>query len=394
MSSKLEPFDAQPPPRRLIVLDGLRGGAALFVFGYHMQISFGAARSLARGYLMVDLFFMLSGFVMVLAADRKLAHGMGTPLFMAARLLRLWPVIAVGVLVGAVCAAGDIFSRGVTLHTTRIMVQLVVASLLLVPYPWRHRSGALFPLNGPHWSLMFEVGANIFHGLALWRLRAGSLGILALVFAAALAWTVWTLGLDTAGPFFRTAVYGIPRVGFCYIVGMLLARRWRVRRGRAARASVPWPLALAVPAVIMVTLDYWPTPKWLGDLAVVFLVFPICLWWAATCQAPGRVAGISMKSLGALSYPLYALHGPILTTVRGNDSAARAFMAISLCVVLASVLALATERGPWSRFRKEVIDTARRKRIDSGKKHHSDDDREQYPIGQLESIESATNHAI
>lgn len=156
---------------RMPSIDGLRGGAALLVFAYHLQIVFGGTLFLTRGYLMVDFFFLLSGFVICRAADPKLKGSWGALSFLVARVLRIWPVMAVGVVVGFSIHVFKMLPGRLDLHDFRVLAQLLISALLLIPYLWRDRSGALFPLNGPHWSLMFELTANVLHAVLLWRLR-------------------------------------------------------------------------------------------------------------------------------------------------------------------------------------------------------------------------------
>ncbi|MCB2057920.1 MAG: acyltransferase [Novosphingobium sp.] len=89
---------------RLSQLDGLRGIAALAIMLFHLAAVFHTSGPFVRGYLFVDLFFLLSGFVLAVSTERKLASGIGALEFAASRFVRLWPLVAVGVGVAVVRA--------------------------------------------------------------------------------------------------------------------------------------------------------------------------------------------------------------------------------------------------------------------------------------------------
>lgn len=357
-------------PDRIGALDGLRGCAAIFVFAYHLQIGFSHVLLLSRGYLMVDLFFMLSGFVLTRTADSRLAQGGGAVAFMATRMLRIWPVMALGVAVGAAATASAVPSGGWHLHTFRIMAQLIAASLLLLPYPWSHRSGALFPLNVPHWSLLLELSANVVHGLLLWRLPDKVLVVFVGACAVLMAICAHSIGWSTAGPFFLGWYYGPCRIGLDYGLGMLLARRWARQQPEGPRkgSELPWILPQALPLGATALLACLPLPAWLGDLLVVVLVFPGCLWIAASSTVPAQPA-LWMARLGALSYPLYALHGPIVERAARISRSPFCFaLVVCTCLLLAALTAALFERGPWPRIRRNLVaGLVRRRAVRSGR---------------------------
>lgn len=96
-------------------LDGLRGVAALSVVVMHRHVWFGLEGWLAHGYLAVDFFFMLSGYVMARTYEQRLSEGYGAWRFMAARYRRLWPVMALGTLFGAPLLALEYNDLGASL---------------------------------------------------------------------------------------------------------------------------------------------------------------------------------------------------------------------------------------------------------------------------------------
>ncbi|TIW52974.1 MAG: acyltransferase, partial [Mesorhizobium sp.] len=89
----------QPATRHIYLnLDALRGVAAISVMLYHFSPFIADGKVLPSSYLAVDLFFLLSGFVIAHAYDRKIESGMGFGTF---RLIRLYPLYLAGTLLGA-----------------------------------------------------------------------------------------------------------------------------------------------------------------------------------------------------------------------------------------------------------------------------------------------------
>ncbi len=133
---------------RLHGLDALRGVAALLVLWYHLHLSQHVGFYPFRGYLAVDFFFMLSGYVMARTYEGRMRGGLW---FLRKRFWRLWPTVTVGSLIGVVAAivAGAADAPGFLLAAT--------LNLLLVPILW---AGAAFPINTPIWSIFFELFAN------------------------------------------------------------------------------------------------------------------------------------------------------------------------------------------------------------------------------------------
>ena len=321
------------PPRH-IMLDGVRGFAALTVLFFHLRID--GLDAFRRGYLMVDLFFMLSGFVMARAYEPKLRAGL-TPLrFMIARYRRLLPVVWLGVAIGV---ASYVVLRDPNWGLRGWVVQIGLA-MLLVPTIWITRDPALFPLNRPHWSLFFEIVANAVHAIVLWRLRDRAIGLLAFVFAALLAWSIKREGVNGAGAFQGVWYLGFLRVGFSYVAGIWLARRWTRLE---PETTLWWPLILALLVAVLLSIE--TIPVWMGEIFAVMIAFPIIVWLAAAVHVP-QESGKALTWLGAISYPLYATHGPILALFRELGGGVwPKVLAAGLSLAVAIVAALVLERA-------------------------------------------------
>ena len=118
------PLRADQTSARLPLLDALRTVAAIGVMLFHRADLFGATRLFSRTYLFVDLFFLLSGFVLTLAAEPRMRTN--PPLkFITARIARLWPLAALGTLLGGMAFA--------TVAPPGDVVLLLALGLAMVP---------------------------------------------------------------------------------------------------------------------------------------------------------------------------------------------------------------------------------------------------------------------
>lgn len=139
----------------------------LFHFSDRMDLPF----LFNHGYLAVDFFFVLSGFVMTSAYGRRLAgRSMDVGRFYAVRVIRLIPLVLLGTAVSFAVELGRPGVSDAALHIREAVTALVLGSVLL-PTPFVSTlQNTLFPLDGPVWSLFFEGLANLV--MPAWRVRA------------------------------------------------------------------------------------------------------------------------------------------------------------------------------------------------------------------------------
>lgn len=286
-------------------LDGLRGVAALAVAGSHFENLSGYSLHLQHAGVAVDFFFILSGFVIAQAYESRLSRGLRFGAYMGIRLRRLYPAIAGGLLIGLLAA----LVGGQALYPT------LAAEVLILPVlagPVLH-GGELFPLDGPLWSLWLEVAVNALHAAILpWLTTRRLVVVVALAAVALIAASLHFGGLDI-GWSQRTVWGGPPRVVFGFGMGLLIFRL-RVRRLKVPRAAYP---AIVV-ALILCLVRPWPEAglyAW-TDPILVLLVLPVLVALAARSPVDGFLEGAARR-LGAISYPLYAIHGPLLRLAEG-----------------------------------------------------------------------------
>lgn len=286
--------------QRLHGLDALRGIAALCVVGLHAQAIFrGFPPWFAKGYLAVDFFLMLSGYLMARITEPRIESGFGPARFMAARYRRFWPVVALGSLAGIpylwVRTQGD----------PAWFLAALTANLAFVPWP---ADRLIFPLNVPVWTILFELIANAVHVFVLWRLSRRNLAVLALALLALNVGVAIDYGSLDVGARPANVLYALPRVFLAYTLGMLL---WRWK-GAALRLPIPaWLAMAAMPAAMLAS---WASGyhAWPFDLAFVIVLCPLVIAGALGIAHDSALGRFSAD----ISFPLFAAHVPVLEAAR------------------------------------------------------------------------------
>jgi peptidoglycan/LPS O-acetylase OafA/YrhL len=293
----VRPAPVRPASGRLPGLELLRFVAALCVLLLHVRAVFGGQQVFGRGYLGVDFFLMLSGFLMVRVQEPRLATGMAVGGFLRARIWRLWPMMTAAWAIG-------LPMQWLRAHGPWDFAWVAVANLALVPVLGHT---FLFPVNIPAWTILYELGCNTAHVLALRRLRGPWLAVLLLVLAMGEIWVCrHYLGLNV-GPRPDTALAGIVRCLFAYGLGIALARAIAT----CQRSLLPgWCGWLAVPAMPAILALSWAAGVrvWWFDLGFVAIACPLMLLGALGLTRLGRTAGW----LGRFAFPVFALQMPIL----------------------------------------------------------------------------------
>lgn len=292
---------------RFEALDGLRGIAAIAVVMFHRRDWFGGDAFFGHAYLAVDFFFMLSGFVIALAYEKRLSEpGFFWP-YLRERMIRLQPLLLLGAALGSV-----VLMLAVTTGKQPVPELAPLVFLFgFVPLPvfWTTEVFA-FPVNPPTWSLFWEIVANLIFGLLAPLLATRILVIAVLSLALIMIGvSIWAPGFEV-GFIQGRLVPGLPRVCLSFFMGVLLLRIYR--SGRFPRVKVRGIGAV----LLLISLVALPIHPWSAfyDPIVVLVLFPLIVLWTAD-QEP-MFPGFA-KFGGELSYPLYVLHEPLLRLVSG-----------------------------------------------------------------------------
>ncbi|QGZ39716.1 peptidoglycan/LPS O-acetylase OafA/YrhL [Pseudoduganella flava] len=298
---------------RFAYLDGMRGIAAMFILVRHWHGLLGL--DFYFSHLAVDLFFILSGFVIAHGYDARLRDASLPPhSFMLLRLVRIYPVFTLSVIVSVASRLAGALSKGNVGHVPDVLVA-GAASLFLIPVPLPD-SPSLFPLNVCYWSLLLELIVNAgyaaFHPMLRTRVLAAIVGTCALVLVA-LGTAEGTIGFGFSYSLFSVGV-GFVRAVFGIALGVLLYRE-RARWLALAR-QVPAPVGIGL-VVAVLAMPHVPGYGHVEELVAVFVVLPMAVAIAATAEPSGWRLRL-MCALGAASYPLYLLHVPIARVVRNG----------------------------------------------------------------------------
>ncbi len=281
-------------------LDGLRGIAAIIVMTRHLPEIFGRF-TFPRCYLAVDLFFVLSGFVIANAYNARLASGMGILEFMRIRLIRFFPLYLLAFAIGLIDLALEIYLPGGRDWTSMSITMAIVFGLLFLPTP-SAPDAAFYPLNIPSWSLGFEIAINAFYALVYkWLSIKVVMAIIAISALGVIRYALYYGGMNY-GDGWSDLIAGSVRVAYSFFAGVLV---WHFRGSRSNNSFAAMAIGAIVALILMVQIDAMPF-----DLVMVMIIFPIIVWLAARYEPGANVAPTFIK-LGLASYGLYVLHTPI-----------------------------------------------------------------------------------
>ncbi|MEY8707763.1 acyltransferase [Bacteroides faecichinchillae] len=311
------------------LLDGLRGVAALMVIWYHIFEGYafasgsGTIEGFNHGYLAVDFFFILSGFVIGYAYDDRWGKNFTMKDFFKRRLIRLHPMVVMGAVLGAITfyIQGCVQWDGTHIGISMIMLSLLCTICFIPAMPgvgYEVRgNGEMFPLNGPCWSLFFEYIGNILYAIFIRRLSNKALTALVVLLGIALALFAildisgygnigvgWTLdGINFVG--------GLLRMLFPFSMGMLLSRKFKAIKIRGAFWICTIILILLFAVPYLEGTDPICT-NGIYEAFCIIIAFPILLWLGASGTTTDKKSTKICKFLGDLSYPIYVIHYPFM----------------------------------------------------------------------------------
>ena len=303
------------------LLDGLRGVAAITVVWFHIFEAFATShldQRINHGYLAVDFFFVLSGFVIGYAYDDRWGK-MKTKDFIKRRVIRLHPMVVMGAIIGAVmfywqgCPVWDVSK--VTIGA--LFMATFINALLLPATPGTEIRGLgeMYPLNGPGWSLFFEYIGNILYALFIHKFSTRVLAVL--VFLAGCGLALFAIGGpygDICAGFSLTGTEftaGSLRLLFSFSAGLLLFRIFKPVKVKGAF----WICSLSIIALLSVPRLGGAEYLWMNGVydTVCFAVFfPFLVYLGASGKTTDKYTTRICKFLGDISYPLYMVHYPFI----------------------------------------------------------------------------------
>lgn len=320
---------------RFEILDGLRGVAAMIVVAFHLFETYSSGpdeQILNHGYLAVDFFFVLSGFVIGYAYDDRWGR-MTTWDFFKRRLIRLQPMVILGTLIGAFWfyfGAAPGFELVMETPWWKLLLIMALGCIMFPTPPSMDIRGwkEINSLNGAQWSLLWEYIANILYALFVRRFNIVLLGVT--VFLSAFLTVDVAMDIDTfrllevrsyarytmIGGFGLSPdqIYiGLARLLYPFFGGVLLYRvgkcRINLKRGGMTLCS------LAVAATLVMPHVGGADHEWLNGLycaLIILFVYPAIVAAGAGSELKGTKTTAPCRFLGMISYPLYITHYPMI----------------------------------------------------------------------------------
>lgn len=313
-------FDSSKP--HFTILDGLRGVAAIMVVWFHIFEAFATShldQTINHGYLAVDFFFILSGFVIGYAYDDRWKT-MTKWEFIKRRIIRLQPMVVVGALIGGLmfymqgCSVWDV--------TKVTLLSLIFATFInglmipVTPGMEVRGLGEMYPLNGPTWSLFFEYIGNILYALFIHKFSTKMLSFLVVFAGLGLGYfAVFGPYGDICAGFQLTSLEftaGFLRLLFSFSMGLLLFRLFNKKykiKGAFWLCSLILVILFAIPR-IGGTQSFWMNG--LYDIICCAIFFPCIVYFGASGVISSKITANICTFLGNISYPLYMVHYPFI----------------------------------------------------------------------------------
>ena len=294
---------------RYSVLDGIRGFAAILVLTRHTRDFWNI--DFYRSYLAVDLFFILSGFVIAFAYDEKLKNGLlSFKKFALIRIVRLYPVFLLSLIITVIYSLSRlIFKHDLNQVTMLNLLQITLLTAFFLPSQ-QVSVDLLFPLNGPYWSLLFELLANFLYGAFRQFLNQKTVILLVITMGLIIGFIAHAhRNLDIGFTWgVLSIVAGFVRALFGIFVGLYLYKnRIAIEKLISPTSNIPW---IALLGILMILIS--PSIgrfDWILDFLIVTLFFPVFV----ICASIGKSTKFNkvFLILGSASYPIYLLHVPI-----------------------------------------------------------------------------------
>jgi peptidoglycan/LPS O-acetylase OafA/YrhL len=309
------------------ILDGLRGVAAIMILIYHIlethTIFTDENLIIGHGYLAVDFFFVLSGFVIGYAYDDRWGK-ITFKTFITRRLFRLHPMVVFGMILGAVLfyfGASTEFHLIAATPVWKLLLFMLLGILLIPALPafdirgWKE----MYTLDAPAWSLFFEYIANILYALFIRRFSKTALAVLVILSAGATVYLSVFMRGDVSGGWTFDATHlhiGFTRLMYPFFAGLLL---YRLGKLTSVKNSFLWCsiLLIAVLAVPHIGDKLHSPMNGLYEAAIIIFVFPLIVYSAASGEVKGKYASKICKFLGDISYPVYLVNYPLIYIYTG-----------------------------------------------------------------------------
>ncbi|MDH6255716.1 acyltransferase family protein [Aurantimicrobium minutum] len=369
------------PQHRFLLLDGMRGVAALGVLAFHVTVSATSDfQQLASFYLFVDFFFVLSGFVLWPSMPQHSKQlGRTSGVFILKRVFRFWPLAVTSLIVALIAidwernvlVAKDNFNAPygslAGLPADERVHILVIAFLLL-----QVLLASAIAINVPLWSLSAEWIANVIYA-PLTAVKWGMGIILAIIAGYVMLW--YGLTSDASFIEYSGPIRGFEAVGRAFLgfgLGLLL-RKYLTQLSRFRNW---WMLVISVGLVVSLFFieDAWHWDSYRYNITYFAApIFALLILQLTKFEVtPGTRKAKVLSFMGVYSFGVYVFHQPLIqwtNIVLGTPSGAYPpgkwvyfFLVESVSITIVSILFTLIARtlveAPLQRIGKRLIQKA------------------------------------
>lgn len=296
-----------------VLLDGLRGlGAILILIGHTMPLwgPFWAP----SGAVIVDAFFLLSGFVIAYSVEPRFAKGMRASDFIIFRFIRIYPLYILGTLLGFAVLCYAAFDDADSNQRFSVLGLQLAPQLFMLPAPEILGGERAYSFNGPAWTLFFEMIVNIAYAVFFRFLTTRVLAVVVALCAVVLTITIFTFGHIDVGSNMQNFWGGLPRAAFGFFGGVLAFRLVGSPR-TSERRPTRWAFVLLIGLPLACLMPATPELRpYLDALLVVGLGIPLLC--AAQSVAPPMKYASMFHHAARISYALYILQAPLIVMLR------------------------------------------------------------------------------
>jgi peptidoglycan/LPS O-acetylase OafA/YrhL len=290
---------------RFDALDGIRGILAITVVIYHL----GQHKNLDfinKAWISVDAFYILSGFVIAFFYGKKIEDGLSLREFMSLRLQRLYPIYFIGLLIAI--AYPPPFLQVTHNEINLTFIKQFFLALLLIPdletNPNTYNK-ILFPLNDPAWSLFFEIIVNVL--FYFWvknkKYINPSMTIGVPLFLYGLSAYLSSSGFH-GGWSSDNFMTGFPRVIYHFSIGVFISTLFN--KNSKFKTNAPSSIVI----LLILLISFFIKNSAITSVSLI-IICPLLIFTGSflAVQNPFK---ITCSWLGAISYPIYITHYPLM----------------------------------------------------------------------------------
>jgi peptidoglycan/LPS O-acetylase OafA/YrhL len=316
-------------------LDGFRGIAAVIVFLFHLRSLFlgYSGYPAGDGYLAVDIFFALSGFVLAHSYLSKFQHGMSVFEFVKKRIVRLYPLYFLGLVIGSILFISEIIENESFNYGE--IIKIISLEIFFLPAKAKENS-QLFPINNVAWSLFFELIVNFVFVLFWKYINNKSLKIILITSGSLFFVYIFNAQTASIGNTWQTSFSGLLRTVFSFSMGLLVHNLYSAGKLRFNVKLSGFFIGIFV-LVAYLVMPIQDSNRILYDIIFIAIISPALLVVGINVDLRGKVASV-FSFLGMISYALYCLHYPILLAIPYLTK--KFFAAQSVSIILISIISV------------------------------------------------------